>query len=93
VAPIVKVRSEAQLEHAQLIAVNQHYICYALKGNIRVLDRVTVTKELFKGHPQVRAAPPQNRRQLATLRRRVLAAGAPGSTLRALLAAERAAAG
>lgn len=57
VVPVTMVRSDDRREHAQTVAVSDRYICYGLKaGQIRVLNRATATRALFKGHPQPLAA-------------------------------------
>ena len=54
VTPITKYVSEALLSPGRQIAVNQIYICYALRqGQIRILNMKSAVRALLKGHTQV----------------------------------------
>ena len=51
VSPITIVKSDMRLDHTRSIAVNATYVCYGLKlGQVRVINKATVNKALFKGH-------------------------------------------
>lgn len=50
VAPITMVKTDYKLQVLHQIAANSTYICYGIKQNIRILNKNTANRALFKGH-------------------------------------------
>ncbi|CAG9461137.1 unnamed protein product [Pedinophyceae sp. YPF-701] len=49
VSPVTRMKYEAALTRAKLIAVDEQWICYALKGgSVRILDKSTAAKGIIK---------------------------------------------